>query len=129
MKECLNKKENVDYKKYRWFITSSEKLVIGGKNEKQNEELVKNAKKNSVVIHTREPGSPFVIIDNPNARELKEAAIFCAKYSQAWKKLGKRDITVHWFLAKDIFKTAEMKQGTFGVKKFKQIKIKKEEIE
>ena len=32
----------VEYEKYRWFFTSSDKLVIGGKSSKQNEEIMKS---------------------------------------------------------------------------------------
>ena len=31
-----------DYKKYRWFITSSNKLVVGGKSAEQNEFLIRH---------------------------------------------------------------------------------------
>ena len=33
--------KKINYKKYRWFVTSSDKLVVGGKSAEQNEELVK----------------------------------------------------------------------------------------
>ena len=36
---------------------------------------------------------------------------------------------MHYFLGKDIYKNKEMKTGTFGVKKFKEILVKKKEIE
>ena len=54
-----------EYKKYRWFITSSGKPVIGGKSAEQNESLMKEifkTKKNYITIHTKEPGSPFSVI-------------------------------------------------------------------
>ena len=31
----------IDYKKYRWFLTSAKTLVVGGKNAKQNDSLLK----------------------------------------------------------------------------------------
>ena len=33
------------------------------------------------------------------------------------------------FIGKDIFKTSSMKKGTFGVKKLKEIKLNKEELD
>lgn len=35
-----------DYLKYRWFFNSSGKLVVGGKNAAQNDELLSRIKKN-----------------------------------------------------------------------------------
>ena len=60
--------------------------------------------------------------------DIIETAIFCAKYSKDWKK-NKKDVLMHSFLGKDIFKTKDMKIGTFGVKTFKEIKVKKQDIE
>jgi len=122
------------YQKFRQFCTSSNKLVLAGKSAEQNEELLKTAlEKENIVLHTEAPGSPFCIIkaktDEISKQDIKEAAVFCAKYSQAWRKAkNKKNVSVHYFLGKDIFKTKEMKLGTFGVKKFKKIIVKKEEI-
>ena len=86
-----------------------------------------------MILHTSAPGSPFVNIksegDKISKKDIKEAAVFCAVYSQAWKKAKtKKDIEVHCFLGKDIFKIKGMKTGTFGVKKHKIIKVEKEDI-
>ncbi|MEM4703343.1 MAG: NFACT RNA binding domain-containing protein [Candidatus Pacearchaeota archaeon] len=114
--------------KLRSLYTSLGKLVLAGKNAEQNEELVKQVKPDEIVLHTKAAGSPFVNIKgNASKKDIKEAAIFCAKYSRDWKK-NKKDVEVHYFKGKDIFKSKEMKQGTFGVKKFKKIIVKKEEI-
>jgi predicted ribosome quality control (RQC) complex YloA/Tae2 family protein len=118
---------------FRKSITSSGKILLAGKDSKGNEELVKQTKDNEYVLHTSKPGSPFVNIKSSfkevTKQDIKEAAIFCAKYSQAYKKAKtKRDIEVHYFLAKDIFKNILMKQGTFGVKKIKKIIVKKEDL-
>jgi hypothetical protein len=37
-------------------------------------------------------------------------------------------VEIHVFQGKNIFKEPDMKTGTFGVKKAKSIKVKKEEI-
>ena len=119
---------------YRELILSSEKLALAGKDAESNEKLIKQAGKNEIILHTEKPGSPFVNIktnaDETTKKDVKEAAIFCAKYSQAWKKAKiKSDVEVHIFLGKDLFKLKDMKTGTFGVKKFKKIVVKKEDIE
>jgi len=119
--------------KFRKYITSSGIIVLGGRNAENNEKLIEQAAKNEFVLHTVAPGSPFCNIKSDAAdvskNDLMETAIFCAKYSQAWKKPKiKKDILVHFFLGKNILKEESMKLGTFGVKKFKEILVKKENI-
>jgi len=122
---------------FRKFKTTSGKLVLAGKDAENNEELVKQAKDNEIVLHTAKPGSPFVNIRTKGSKtpitkkDIHEAAVFCAKYSQAWKKpkIKPQEIEMHYFLGKDISKNKGMKLGTFGVKKFKKIIVKKSEIE
>jgi predicted ribosome quality control (RQC) complex YloA/Tae2 family protein len=115
--------------KFREYFSSSGTLFLGGKNAENNEELITQAGKDEDVFHTAMPGSPFVNIKGEAKKtDIKEAAIFCAKYSQDWKK-NKKDVIVHQFKGKDIYKEKKMPLGTFGVKKFKEIKVKKEELE
>ncbi len=114
--------------KFREFKTSSRKKVLAGKNSENNEELVNQAGKNEDVFHTAKPGSPFVNIKgNANAEDKKEAAIFCAVKSQDWRD-NKSNVMVHIFNGKDIYKEKEMKKGTFGIKKYKKILVKKKDI-
>jgi len=115
---------------FRNFETSSGKLVLAGKSAENNEELIKQVESEEFVFHTAKPGSPFVNLKNksPSSKDIKESAIFCAAKSQDWRD-NKSNVEVHWFKGKDILKRKEMKLGTFEVKKFKKIKIKKEEIE
>jgi hypothetical protein len=111
-----------DFKKYRWFFTSSKKLVIGGKNSIQNDELLKRIKSLSedlFIMHTQSPGSPFSVIlankDEVEKKDLNECAIFTACFSKAWKSELK-ETTVHLFNSNDLFKSRGMKSGTWGVK-------------
>ena len=114
--------------KFRKFITKSGAVILAGKDAESNELLVKQALENEEVFHTEVPGSPFVNIKGkPKKSDIKIAAIFCARYSRDWKK-NRENIVVHRFKGKDIFKTKDMKTGTFGVKKFIVIKVKKEDI-
>jgi predicted ribosome quality control (RQC) complex YloA/Tae2 family protein len=116
--------------KFRKFETSSGKKVLSGKSAENNEELVAQVEKDEYVFHTAKPGSPFVNIKGKcNEKDRKEAAIFCAKYSQDWRD-NKSDVLVHQFKGKNVHKRKGMKLGTFGVKKIdKIIKVKKEDIE
>jgi predicted ribosome quality control (RQC) complex YloA/Tae2 family protein len=118
---------------FRKLKTTSGKLVLSGKNAEQNEKIIAQVQDNEIVLHTKLPGSPFVNIKadvtEVTKEDIKEAATFCAIYSQSWKKAKvKKDIEVHVFLGKDIFKEKDMKCGTFGVKKNKKIIVKKEDL-
>lgn len=117
--------------KFRKFTTSSGKEVLGGRNAENNEELVKQAGKDEIVLHTRAPGSPFCNIkaktSGINKKDVYEAAVFCARYSQDWRD-NKKDVEIHVFLGSDIYKEKGMKLGTFGVKKHKKLIVKKDDI-
>mgnify|MGYP001572607320 CR=1 FL=1 len=102
------------YEKYRWFITSEGKLVIGGKSAEQNEKIMASVRKDSVVMHTSAPGSPFCIISNPTKEEIEEVAIFTACFGQEWKR-GKKKTSVDIFRGNQVSKKKDMKTGTFGV--------------
>lgn len=117
-----------DYHTYRWFYTSTGKLVLGGKNARQNDELMSAfSTRDRFVMHTEEPGSPFCIIDadknKVNNEDLKECAIFTGCFSKAWKE-GKKETIVDIFMTGQTNKTKDMKEGTWGVKgKIKKVKV------
>lgn len=115
--------------KFREILTDRGTMVFGGKSAVNNEELIKQIGKEEEIFHTDEPGSPFVNIKGKARRgDVKDAAVFCAAYSKDWKK-NKSDVVVHRFKGKNVYKLSNMKEGTFGVKKFKRIKVKKKEIQ
>jgi predicted ribosome quality control (RQC) complex YloA/Tae2 family protein len=121
----MEKSKTINFRKY---CTTSGKTVLAGKNAEQNELIVAQSGNDEVVIHTKTPGSPFCNIKSkPNMKDIKEASVFCAAFSKNWKQ-NKSNVEVHIFKGKDIFKEADMKTGTFGVKKAKSIIIKKEDI-
>lgn len=110
-----------EYKKYKWFFTYSEKLVIGGKSAKQNDELLKNIQKTNkdyFLMHTSTPGSPFSVIlsdiNKVTKNDLEECAIFTGCFSRAWKQ-GKKKTEVHIFKSGQIKKEKNMKSGTWRV--------------
>ena len=116
-------------KRLRKKISSDGTLFLAGKDSKTNEELMRQIQKDEDVLHTSAAGSPFVNIKGKvTENDIKEAALFCAKYSRDWKK-NRKDVVVHWFKAQDVYKDKKMKDGTFGVKKLKTILVKKQEIE
>lgn len=119
--------------KYREFETSSGRKVLAGKDESQNEILMKDfLGKENIILHTKEAGSPFCVIlekeVKPSKKDIKETAVFCASKSHDWRD-NKGDVVVHIFKGEDAYKERRMKTGMFGIKKFNGITIKKEEIE
>jgi len=120
-----------NYKNYRWFFTSNKTLVVGGKSEEQNESAIKHfLKPNYIVMHTSEPGSPFMIIqsDKPTKEDLEETAVFTGCFSKQWKK-GNKKIEIDVFKGNQVYKLRSMKIGTFGVNGNKEtVKINPELI-
>lgn len=111
-----------DYQKYRWFYTSSKKLVIGGKSAAQNDDLITHLKKSDkeyLIMHTVAPGSPFTCIiadvQDVSSVDKNECATFTAAFSKAWKAKAKK-VNVHCFLLSQLHKEKNMKTGTWGVK-------------
>lgn len=80
------------FEKFRWFKSSDEFLVIGGRDASSNETVFKKyLDSNDLVLHTNFSGSPLAIIKNPENNEIPEktileAADFVASYSSAWKE-------------------------------------------
>ncbi len=118
--------------KFREFKTSSGKIVLAGKDAEQNEQVISQVESDEIVLHTESAGSPFTNIKGKATKQdIKEASIFCAKYSREWKqaKIKPNTIKVHYFKGKEIFKSKSMKTGTFGVKKVNKITVNKKSIE
>ena len=114
--------------KFREYVTASGLRVFGGKNAENNDELVFSANAKDVLLHTTAPGSPFVNVkENPSKQDIKEATVFCAKYSQDWRG-KKRDVVVNMFKKSDMNKSMRMKVGSWGVGKQEKIKVKAVDI-
>ena len=113
---------------FREFVTSSGLRVLGGRDSENNDELVWGAKPNDVMLHTSAPGSPFVnVSEGASKKDVKEAAVFCAKFSQDWRD-AKRDVVVNVFFRKDMEKDKRAKEGSWSVGKDEKIKVKKSDI-
>ena len=70
-KEKERKKEW--YEKFRWCLSSNDFLIIGGKDSTSNEVVIKkHLDAHDLVYHTESPGSPFIIIKNPENRTMPE---------------------------------------------------------
>ena len=88
----VKKRKQAWYEKFRWFHSSNGFLIIGGRDATSNEVIFKtHVQSEDLVFHTNIPGSPLVIIKNPDNKEIpeltiNEAAIFVGSYSNAWKE-------------------------------------------
>jgi len=108
------------YDKFRWFISSDDFLVVAGKDAQTNEKLIrKHMKKYDLVFHTDITGSPFVLIKNPDNKEIpeetiKEAAEFCGSYSKAWK-IGISAVDVYYIKPDQVKKEGGLPKGSFMI--------------
>lgn len=114
--------------KFREAELSSGRKIFLGRDSASNDELVFAADSKDVLLHTEMPGSPFVNLgEGPNKDEISEGAVFCAKFSQAWRD-GKKDVVVNVFRRCDMKKDKQMKEGSWSVLKQEKVRVKKLDI-
>ena len=116
--------------KFREFTLKSGKKLLLGKNAENNDALMKEFEgKPNIILHTVSPGSPFGVItgEKPTKTDIVSSAVIVAKYSQDWRD-NKSDVKLNVFTGKDVLKGKNYKTGTWNVKKFSTIKVKKEKI-
>ena len=87
------------FEKFRWFISSDNFLIVGGRDAATNELLVKkHMSDHDLFFHTEIRGAPVCIIQNPEnltipETTIMETAIFGVSYSSAWRQgLGNTEI-------------------------------------
>jgi predicted ribosome quality control (RQC) complex YloA/Tae2 family protein len=116
--------------KPRTYTLSTGLLISMGKNSANNDEVVRTAKKTELLLHTEKPGSPFVNCgEEPTKEEIYEAAILCAKHSQAWRN-NKQDTKINSFYKRNMKKGIFTKEGTWKIKKYEEtITVKKKDIQ
>ncbi|KAI5633747.1 hypothetical protein NE865_13545 [Phthorimaea operculella] len=79
------------FEKFFWFISSDNYLVIAGRDQQQNELLVKRyMRANDIYVHAEVTGASSVIVKNPAGgpippRTLSEAGQAAVAYSVAWE--------------------------------------------
>lgn len=105
------RRERQWYERYRWFLSSDRRLVIGGRDSTSNSIVInKYTRKNDVVFHADLHGSPFLVLKNVSkqppeegiALELAQATV---SFSRAWKdELGSAD--AYWIFPEQIKKSA-----------------------
>lgn len=89
------------FEKFLWFISAENYLVIGGRDQQQNELVVKRYfEPGDLYVHADLHGATSVIIKNPSGqpvppKTLNEAGCMAVSYSAAWEA---RIVTSAWWV-------------------------------
>lgn len=110
-KKSLPKKQ-FWFELYRWFITSSGNIVVGGKDAKSNERVVKKyLTPGTRYIHCDTRGAPSVVIrptENKKStldkESIREAGIFAVSHSRGWKNSIVSE-TAYWVKPEQVSRT------------------------
>lgn len=111
------------FESYKWFFTSGGHLVLGGRDAKTNDQVVKkHLGDRDRYAHADLHGAPSIVIkDGASAseRELREACQFALCHSKAWNA-GAAEGTAYWVLPEQVSKRPEagefMARGAFIVR-------------
>lgn len=103
------------FENYRWFISSNANLVIGGRDAKTNDKIVKKYLiEGDRYAHADVQGASSIIIKNKNISDkeiqitektLEEACIYAASFSKAWKQFA--EASAYWVLPEQVSKTPQ----------------------
>ncbi|XP_023716969.1 nuclear export mediator factor NEMF homolog isoform X3 [Cryptotermes secundus] len=98
------------FEKFFWFISSENYLVIGGRDQQQNEVIVKRyMRQGDIYVHADIQGASSIVIKNPTGepvppKTLNEAGCMAVSYSVAWDA---KVVTNAWWVESDqVSKTA-----------------------
>ncbi|CAO1411768.1 unnamed protein product [Diamesa serratosioi] len=98
------------FEKFYWFVSSENFLVIGGRDQQQNELIVKRyLRATDIYVHAEIQGASSVVIKNPGSGEvppktLLEAGTMAISYSVAWD--AKVVTSAYWVKSDQVSKTA-----------------------
>ena len=112
------------YEKLRWFLSSENILVVGGRDANSNESIVKKyLEPNDIYLHADIHGASSTAIklngNELNDNTLKESGEFAASFSSAWSK-GFTSQDVFWVHPDQVSKTPEagefLAKGSFVIR-------------
>ncbi|MBQ9160528.1 MAG: NFACT family protein [Methanobrevibacter sp.] len=112
------------YEKLRWFISSDNILVVGGRDANSNESIVKKyLEPNDIYLHADIHGATSTAIklngNELNDSILKESGEFAASFSSAWS-MGFTSQDVFWVHPDQVSKTPEsgefLAKGSFVIR-------------
>lgn len=98
------------FEKFYWFISTENYLVIGGRDQQQNEQIVKRyMRATDIYVHAEIQGASSVVIRNPSGADvppktLLEAGTMAISYSVAWD--AKVVTSAYWVRSHQVSKTA-----------------------
>jgi len=111
------------FEAYRWTISSESHLILGGRDARTNDQLVKkHLKDGDRYAHADVHGAPSTVIkDGAKATDvtLREACEFALAYSKAWSA-GLSSGSAYWVLPEQVSKQAEsgefLPRGAFVIR-------------
>jgi predicted ribosome quality control (RQC) complex YloA/Tae2 family protein len=103
------------FERYRWSLSSNGNLILGGKDAKTNDQLIKkHLEKGDRYAHADIHGAPSCVIKIKTIENepveitddaLEDACIFAACYSRAWKQF--MEAQAYWVLPNQVSKTPQ----------------------
>lgn len=111
------------FEKYRWCLTSGGRLMLGGRDVRTNEEVVrKHLKDGDRYAHADVHGAPSIVLKrgaDASEEELREACVFACIYSKAWNA-GLGSAAAYWVMPDQVSKTPEsgeyLAKGAFVIR-------------
>ncbi|MDR2874194.1 MAG: NFACT family protein [Methanobrevibacter sp.] len=105
------KRELKWFEKLRWFLSSDNHLIVGGRDANTNEDVVKKyLDTNDIYLHADLHGAPSTVIKKEDKEidenTLKQAAIFASSFSSAWANLYS-SADAFWVYPSQVSKTPE----------------------
>ncbi len=100
------------FERYRWFISSDGNVVVGGKDARSNDRVVKKyLKERDLYVHAEIHGAPSLVIKSRSGKEdeiaqqtKEEACIYAACFSRAWSA-GIGSVEAYWVNQDQVSKT------------------------
>ncbi|NPA22796.1 MAG: fibronectin-binding domain-containing protein [Crenarchaeota archaeon] len=99
------------FEKFRWFVTTDNKLVIAGRDASQNESIVRRyLRKRDLFFHADIPGGAVVVLRSHmhadvTENDIYQAAKYAAAHSKAWT-IGASSIDVFYVYGEQVSKEA-----------------------
>jgi len=111
----VKKEKTFWFERFRWFISSEGNIIVGGRDAKTNDLVVKKyLKEGDRYSHADIQGAPSIIIKSKDFQgeqktisenTLEEACIFAASFSKAWKQFA--EAQAYWVLPEQVSKTPQ----------------------
>lgn len=115
VKKIVKKEKYYWFERFRWFISSEGNIIVGGRDAKTNDIVVKKyLKEGDRYSHADVQGAPSIVIKSKNFQGIQipisentlgEACIFAASFSKAWKQFA--EAQAYWVLPEQVSKSPQ----------------------